>query len=252
MGTGPDYTNNNTNNNSGSKTNNTTNNNNNGSNNPNNKGGGPNFNGIKGRASNFAIGVNEVGGQIQYDSAVRDRVPQQQQQKAHKDHETCGHGHGTCQWCKGGHTTLQCPSFWNDLNPIERLEQFNRGFWCYNCTSTEHTTRDCPHPRAKCDLCSKPHLTILHRDRDTRAKGKFNPGNFIPIGQKPLEPTNGNQTGNNNGTNNNNRGDGNGINNENGENNATGTNSNNNGIAASLTNLEATVQNDRPIGNLGS
>ena len=191
--------------------------------------------GGKSRANIFATNTSETTSYDSYGTAVREGTPQQQQPKEHV------HDHGSCGWCKGDHCTVKCPSFWNDLNPLERLDEFNKAFWCYNCASPDHGTRDCPEPRAKCELCGKPHLTVLHRDTDARARQKVNLGHFIPIGQKPLEPTNRTRTKNNNGSvNNNNGGDGTNTNNR-GETNTT-EKENNNGTAAAQTNPKSTTQ----------
>ena len=162
---------------------NNTNNNNAGKNYQNNNNGNKKYLGQtqpgKGKASMF---LTSAGGKTEYESygsALREG-PQQQQLPIPE--------HGPCQHCRGDHKLLHCPSFWDDLDALERLHEFNRNRWCYNCTSPHHSSRSCPAPRAKCEKCGKSHLTILHRDMDPRSTRP--PGidlkKYIPIGKGPV------------------------------------------------------------------
>ena len=87
-----------------------------------------------------------------------------------------------CGFCRGDHDIDNCKLMWDEKYYPDGLVR-GRVFWenrlCFNCGQTGHSTASCPHPRAMCIFCHKPHRSELHVD------------NFVPrLPNKPVESPN--------------------------------------------------------------
>ena len=74
---------------------------------------------------------------------------------------------GPCGFCRGNHDIDNCKLMWDEKYYSDGLMR-RKVFWenrlCFNCGQTGHPTASCPHPRASCIFCRKPHRSELHVD----------------------------------------------------------------------------------------
>ena len=66
-----------------------------------------------------------------------------------------------CTLCEGKHGLATCKNFL-EKTVKERIEICMSKGLCFSCLHPRHTARHCKR-RTQCELCKKPHATILHR-----------------------------------------------------------------------------------------
>ena len=120
------------------------------------------------------------------------KSPRQQKQQQRKQ--------GPCTFCKGRHNFADCSTMWRkDLyaDGNQRREVFRKLHLCFNCGEADHSTGECPHPKAKCvSFCGGRHLDCLHVDDfrpiqvEQRRGGAPTFGDYLPAANLvPSAPT---------------------------------------------------------------
>ena len=66
-----------------------------------------------------------------------------------------------CLLCKGKHSLITCKDFL-EKSVKERQDLCMSKGLCFSCLSPRHTARHCKR-KIQCELCKKPHATVLHR-----------------------------------------------------------------------------------------
>ena len=103
---------------------------------------------------------------------------------------------GPCGFCRGNHDIDNCKLMWDEKYYSDGLMR-RKVFWenrlCFNCGRTGHSTASCPHPRASCIFCHKPHRSELHVDNfvgGTTLGDNFRCNDFPRLPNKPVDSPN--------------------------------------------------------------
>ena len=97
-----------------------------------------------------------------------------------------------CGFCRGNHDINDCKLMWDEKyypDGLLRRKVFLENRLCFNCGQTGHSTASCPHPRASCIFCHKPHRSELHVDNfvgGTTLGDNFSCNDFQRLPNKPV------------------------------------------------------------------
>ena len=75
-----------------------------------------------------------------------------------------------CCYCQGSHIIVICFKF-RKMPYEQRVAAVRERRLCFSCLRKGHVAVDCP-DQASCDMCGKPHSTLLHNAGGTRSERK--------------------------------------------------------------------------------